>query len=66
MVVSVYIYIYIYTYIYIFTKYIKISAFQTSPDEKERNKRLNFTFQQQISGRNYCKFQRETGIKISK
>ena len=39
-------------YIHIFTKYIKITAFQTSPVEKERNQRLNFTFQQQISGRN--------------
>ena len=38
--------------IYIFTKYIKIIAFQTSPVEKESNKRLNFTFQHQISGRN--------------
>ena len=38
-------------YIHIFTKYIKITAFQTSPVEKERNKRLNCTFQQQISGR---------------
>ena len=37
-----------------------------SPVEKERNKRLNFTFQQQISGRNYCKFQVETRTKISK
>ena len=49
MVVSVCKYIYIYIYIYI--KYIKITAFQTSPVEKERNKRLNCTFQQQISGR---------------
>ena len=36
MVVSVCKYIYIYIYIYI--KYIKITAFQTSPVEKERNK----------------------------
>ena len=28
---------------YIYTKYIKITAFQTSPVEKDRNKRLNFT-----------------------
>ena len=42
----IYIYIYIYNiYIYIYTKYIKITAFQTSPVEKERKKRLNFTFQ---------------------
>ena len=30
--------------LYIFTKYIKITAFQTSPVEKERNKPPNFTF----------------------
>ena len=30
-------------------------AFQTSPVEKESNKRLNFTFQHQISGRNQNK-----------
>ena len=60
MVVSVYI------YMYIFTKYIKITAFQTSTVEKERDKRLNRTFQLQISSRNYCKFQAETRIKISK
>ena len=41
MVVSVCKYIYIYIYI----KYIKITAFQTSPVEKERNKQLNFTLQ---------------------
>ena len=48
MVVSVYVRIYIqyiYTYIYIFTKYIKITAFQMTPVEKERIKQLNFTFQ---------------------
>ena len=70
MVVSVYINIYIHTYIYIYiyiyTKYIKITASQTSPVEKETNKQLNFTFQQPISGRNYCKFQAEARIKISK
>ena len=38
------IYIYIYIYIYVSIKYIKITAFQTSPVEKERNKRLNFIF----------------------
>ena len=44
--------IYIYKYnIHIHTKYIKTTAFQTSPVEKERNKRLNLTFQQQIAGR---------------
>ena len=37
---------------YIFTEYIKITAFQTSPVKK--------------AGRNYCKFQAETRIKISK
>ena len=30
-------------------------AFQTSPAEKESNKRLHFTFQHQISGRNQNK-----------
>ena len=38
-----------------------MTAFQTSPVKKERNKRLNFTFQTSNS-----KFQAETGIKISK
>ena len=52
--------------IHIFTKYIKITAFQTSTVEKERDKRLNPTFQLQISSRNYCKFQAQTRIKISK
>ena len=56
--------------IYIFTKYIKTAAFQTSPVEKkkQRKKRFKFkisSFKQQISGRNYCKFQAETRIKIS-
>ena len=64
-VVSVYVYIYTYTYIYIyiyiFTKYIKITAFQTSPVEKEGIEQLNFTFQASNS-----KFQAETRIKISK
>ena len=45
-------YMYMYVYVCIYTKYIKITAFQTSPVEKERNQRLNFTFQHQISGRN--------------
>ena len=57
MVVSVYTYIY---------KTYKNTAFQMSPVKKERNKQLNFTLPQQISGRNYCKFQAETRIKISK
>ena len=57
MVVSVYIHI----YIYIYTNYIKTTAFQTSPVEKERNKGLNFTFQASNST-----FQAETRIKISK
>ena len=49
-------------------KYTKITAFQKSLVAKERNKQLNFTFKakHQISGRNYCNFQAETGIKISK
>ena len=41
-----YVYIYnIYIHIFIFTKYIKITAFQMTPVEKERIKQLNFTFQ---------------------
>ena len=43
--------------VYIFTKYIKTTAFQTSPFEKKRNKQLKFqisSFKQQISDRNYC------------
>ena len=63
--------------IYIFIKYIKTTAFQTSPAEKKRNKRLKFqisSFKQQILGRNFsnfilvslCKFQGETKIKIPK
>ena len=55
MVVSVCKYIYIYIYI----KYIKITAFQTSPVEKERNKQAAkfhmSSFKQQISGRNQNK-----------
>ena len=47
---------YMYIYIYIH----KITAFQTTPVKKERNKWLNFNFQisnfkQQVSGRNYDK-----------
>ena len=43
--------------VYIFTKYIKATAFQTSPFEKKRNKQLKFqisSFKQQLSDRNYC------------
>ena len=46
---------YMYMYICIYTEYIKITAFQASPVEKERNKRLNFTFKASNS-----KFQAET------
>ena len=51
---------------YMLSKHITITAFQTSTVEKERDKRLNPTFQLQISSRNYCKFQAQTRIKISK
>ena len=37
--------------IYIFTKYIRTTAFQTSPVEKERDKRLKFQKLLQVSGR---------------
>ena len=72
----VYLFIYLFIYeisvqdgrfsIYIFTKYVKTTVFQTSPAEKERNKRLKFqisSFKQQILGKNCCKFQAETRIK---
>ena len=42
-------------YINIFTKYIKITAFRTSPVEKQRNRPLNFKFQASNT-----KFQEET------
>ena len=54
----------IYIYIYIHTKYIKITAFQTRLVEV--TKFHISSFKQQISGRNYCKFQAETRLKISK
>ena len=46
--------------VYIFTKYIKATAFQTSPFEKKRNKQLKF----QISSFKH-NFQTETIVSIS-
>ena len=46
--------------VYIFTKYIKATAFQTSPFEKKRNKQLKFqisSFKQQVSDKLLFQFQ---------
>ena len=45
--------------IYIFTKYIKATAFQTSPVKKKRNKRLKFQIQPSNS-----KFQAEDIVNL--
>ena len=45
--------------IYIFIKYIKTTAFQTSPVEKKRKSDLNFKFQTSNS-----KFQAETIVSF--
>ena len=47
--------------VHIYLQNIEITAFQTSPVKKERNKRLNFIFQASNST-----FQAVTRIKISK
>ena len=63
-----YIYIYIYIYMYIHQLY-KNYCFPNKSCRKGKKQATKFHtlgIKQQISGRNYCKFQAETKIKISK